>query len=176
MGFGVGLLISRMWWAGRGAEAGTFRVVSVTGGGSNELCSWFGSWGDPDLGGHRSADRTEDQDHVQRDGCEAVKKEIAIRLRAKALEVAKTFSNPERAHNPTAEVFELEGIEPTSEDTAAVYFKKNTGKRALAFFYWVNAGSGEWRYFFPTDSHILGMLEFKDRKVAVEAVNFPLNQ
>jgi hypothetical protein len=66
----------------------------------------------------------------------------------------------------------VDKIQPLSEDTAAVLFKKNTGKKAVAFFYIVKT---DWRYFFPRDSHILGMESFGEIKRGIEEYNFSFN-
>lgn len=101
-----------------------------------------------------------------------MRKDIALKLKAEAERVAREFSNPFRDRNPGGEIFELEGIQALSEFTAAVIFKKNTDKRAVAFFYYVK---DQWRYFFPSDSHILGMESFPEVKKRVEIENFSRN-
>jgi hypothetical protein len=45
-----------------------------------------------------------------------------------------------------------------SESVAVCIFDKiPSGKKAMAVMYYVNGGEGYWSYFFPTDSHILGL-------------------
>ena len=46
---------------------------------------------------------------------------------------------------------------------------------AAFFFYWTNGNGGKWNYFVPTDSHVIGMVNFKDKLPKVERHNFPLN-
>lgn len=101
-----------------------------------------------------------------------MRKTLAISLRKKASEVAHIFSDPNREYNPTGEVFEVERIDALSESAAGVVFKKSSGKRALAYFFYVK---NDWRYYFPTDSHILGMQAFAELKKKVEVLNFKEN-
>lgn len=82
------------------------------------------------------------------------------------------FSNPDRENNVNKETFRVASITPLSESAAAVIFLKNTGKRAAAFYYLIK---DKWRYFFPTDSHILGMERFAAFKDRVEAGNWKHN-
>lgn len=106
-----------------------------------------------------------------------MKKEVADKLVIKAGQVAQDFSRPERAFNTNQETFKVKDITPLSESTAAVVFEKQpTGKKALAFFYWRNGGAGaDWHYFFPTDSHVLGMSKIEHYLAEVEAFNFGRN-
>lgn len=104
-----------------------------------------------------------------------IKKEIAIELYKKVQEVAKIFSNPDRDKNYNNEVFEFEQIRPLSDFSAAVVFRKSSGKKAVAFFYYINSGYGMWKYFFPSDSHILGMEHFGQLKQQIEEFNFDKN-
>ena len=100
--------------------------------------------------------------------------EIAQALQAKADEVATRFSNPNRNHNYSGELFSVLQIKPLSEHTAAVIYEKDSGKQAVAFFYWMPK-QNEWWYFFPTDSHLLGMSQFPSIKAAIEQDNFMFN-
>lgn len=104
-----------------------------------------------------------------------MKKEMAIALKNKALEVAKTFSNPERLMNKTGETFELFEIVPLSESTASVTFKKNTDKYSVAFFYYLNGNGGYWCYFFPTYDHLEGLNQIRNILHEIEQKNFPMN-
>jgi len=101
-----------------------------------------------------------------------MRKDIALRLREEAERVAKEFSNPLRERNPGAEIFEVDEILALSEFTAAVVFKKNSGKKAVGFFYTVK---DNWRYFFPSDSHLIGMEAFPEIKKRIEIENFSRN-
>ena len=103
-----------------------------------------------------------------------MKKTVALTLSKKAKEVAWNFSQP-RELNPTNETFELKEIIPLSETTAYAKFLKSSGKLAVAFFYFLNNQGGHWEYFFPTDSHIIGMSCMNSVLREVERHNFPLN-
>jgi hypothetical protein len=109
------------------------------------------------------------------DGGICMKKIIAVELCRKAKNVAIQFSSTQRSKNFNEETFEVDYIRPLSEYTAAVYFKKNTDKRAIAFFYYVASGDGYWQYFFPSDSHILGMSMFGSLKADIEVENWNKN-
>ena len=100
-----------------------------------------------------------------------MRKEIAIRLREEAERVAREYSNPNREYG-NGEVFEVDEILALSEFTAAVVFKKDSGKRAVGFFYTVK---DNWRYFFPSDSHLIGMESFSEIKKRIEIENFGRN-
>ena len=99
-------------------------------------------------------------------------RQTALKLREKAKDVARLFSDPSRIHNPNDETFELEKINVLSEHTAAVTYLKSSGKRAVAFFYFNNEN---WYFFFPSDSNLLGMEAFIAVKREVEKMNFDKN-
>ena len=101
-------------------------------------------------------------------------KEVAHKLDRAASEAAKVFSNPNRPLNP-GESFRVAKVRPLSENTAAVCFKKSTNKTSLAFFYYVNTGGGQWRYFFVTYQHIAGMKQVEELLAKVEAFNYQHN-
>jgi len=101
-----------------------------------------------------------------------VYKQIAIKLKEKAEEVALMFSDPSRDRNLGGESFDLEKIMALSEYTAAVFYLKSSGKSAIAFFYYNN---NAWWFFFPTDSHLVGMSAFAEVKRKVEEDNFEKN-
>jgi hypothetical protein len=105
-----------------------------------------------------------------------MRKEVAQMLKAEAENTARVFSN--RANRP-AEPFEVHRIIPLSEALAAVIYLKEQGKKAMAFFYFLRdmgpERRGQWRCFFPTDSHLLGLRNFLDIKQKVEEENFGLN-
>ena len=98
-------------------------------------------------------------------------KQVAIHLKEKAEEVAKAFSNPNRDHNHTNEEFSVKSVRPLS---AAVIYKKTSGKLALALFYYIPAKT-RWEYFFPTDSHILGLSQIPQLKHNIEEYNYSAN-
>ena len=98
---------------------------------------------------------------------------IAVKLKDKAQEVAELFSQA-RERNFASEIFSVEEIIPLSEYTAAVIFLKNTERKAIAFFYWLESSGQKgnyWQYFFPKDSHILGMEIFGEYKRRTELEN-----
>lgn len=101
-----------------------------------------------------------------------MEKQIAIKLKKKAEEVARIYSNPDREYNPYGEIFKIDRIIALSGRTAAVSYLKNSGKRAAVFFHYVK---NYWEYFFPTDSHIIGMLAFPEIKKKIEEDNFDKN-
>lgn len=102
-----------------------------------------------------------------------MRKDLALSLKESAQTAAENFSRSGRTYNMTNETFEVESITPLSENTATVIFLKNTGKKAAFFFYFLRTGG--WRYFVPTDSHIIGMESFGKCKLDVEAWNYNLN-
>jgi len=101
--------------------------------------------------------------------------------RAKELDVfcntvAERFSNKTRQGNINNETFSVDEIIPTSDDSAVVNFKKNTGKLAVAFCYYINRGRSKgWKYFFPTDAHTVGMNAFAFYKLEAERKNYKKN-
>ena len=104
-----------------------------------------------------------------------MKKEVAQKLKTKAEEIATNFSRDDRAYNFSGETFSVSLIIPLSENTAAVLFDKSSGKQAVAFCYYIAMNNGTWQYFFPTDSHVLGMAGLADILRGVEKFNFELN-
>ena len=101
-------------------------------------------------------------------------KQVAIHLKEKAEEVAKVISNPNRDHNHTNEEFSVKSVRPLSDHMAAVIYKKTSGKLALALFYYIPAKT-RWEYFFPTDSHILGLSQIPQLKHNIEEYNYSAN-
>ena len=90
--------------------------------------------------------------------------------------VAERFSQTNREGNFNNESFELHEIIPMTDVTATVVFKKNTGKQAAFFFYYIAKGRSKgWKYFVPTDAHILGMCAFNHYKLEVERNNYKHN-
>ena len=61
-------------------------------------------------------------------------KEIAKELNIYANEVCSRYSKKDRAGNYNKETFSISEVIPTSDHTASVIFKKNTGKLAAFFF------------------------------------------
>ena len=99
-------------------------------------------------------------------------KDLKIKLIEEAEKVAKDFSSPNREFNYSKEVFEIDKIVPLSENTASVTYIKNTGRKGLALFYYINSKGGHWEYFFPKDGHILGLEFFKEHYRKIEEENF----
>lgn len=105
-----------------------------------------------------------------------MQKTVALKLQKEASLVAQRFSRKDRPGNFNQESFAVDQIIPTSDHTAVVRFKKNTGKIGLAFFYYIARGKSEgWKYFFPTDSHINGFRAFELEKYQIEKENFKFN-
>jgi hypothetical protein len=105
-----------------------------------------------------------------------VNKQVARELDEFVTIVADRFSKKDREGNVNQEDFSIDEVIPTSDHTAVVRFKKNTGKIGLAFFYYIPKGmSNGWKYFFPTDSHINGFRAFEMEKYQVEKENYKHN-
>jgi hypothetical protein len=103
-------------------------------------------------------------------------KERAKELNIFCTTVAERFSNKTRQGNVNNETFGVDEIIPTSDDSAVVNFKKNTGKLAVAFCYYINRGRSKgWKYFFPTDAHTVGMNAFAFYKLEAERKNYKHN-
>jgi hypothetical protein len=103
-------------------------------------------------------------------------KQIAKALGIAAREVAHNFSNKNREGNYKGETFSVHEVIPTSDQTAIVFFKKNTRKLGMGFFYYINRGYSQgWKYFFPTDSHVTGMMATQFYKLEVERINYKEN-
>lgn len=100
-----------------------------------------------------------------------MRQELKNMLIVKAKEAATKFSDPNRNYNGTRDIFQVEDVLVQSEDTAFVIFLKQSGLKALAVFYY-NRGFDDFVYFFPTDSHILGMQNLQSVKRLVEQYNF----
>ena len=104
-----------------------------------------------------------------------MQKNRALMLKETADAIAHTFSSNQREHNYLGEQFEVSAIIPTSESTAIVKLYKSSGKSAMAFCYWINMSGGQWRYFFPTYDHCVGMELIKDELHKIEKENFQHN-
>ena len=103
-------------------------------------------------------------------------KSIAQELDEYVQTIADRYAQKDRAGNLNNETFELDEIIPMTDVTATVIFKKNTGKQAAFFFYYINRGRSKgWKYFVPTDAHILGMTAFNHYKLEVERNNYKHN-
>ena len=103
-------------------------------------------------------------------------KQIAIELDSFVSEIASRFSRTDREGNVNNETFTVQEVIPTSNHSAVCVFEKNTGKRAVAFLYYIPRGmSSGWKYFFPTDSHINGFRAFELYKFETERHNYKKN-
>ena len=67
-------------------------------------------------------------------------KEVAKELNKFSKEIAKRFSRTDREGNASKETFTVEEVIPTSDHTAVINFRKNTGKVGVAFCYYINKG------------------------------------
>jgi len=101
-------------------------------------------------------------------------KQTARELKTFTDVVCLRYSNKGRANNFNNETFSVQEIIPTSDHTASVVYQKNTGKRAIFFFYYIQALK-KWNYFVPTDSHLNGMSVVIHQKVEVERHNYKYN-
>jgi len=102
-------------------------------------------------------------------------KNIAIALQEKAQGVAILYSKKDRDKNYDQDDFFLEKITPLSEYTAIATYNKTSGKKAIAFFYWLSQAEGRWEYFFPKESHVHGMRQVEKYLREIEQHNFPIN-
>ena len=103
-------------------------------------------------------------------------KQLVKDLTEFAEQVAKRYSQTEREGNVNNEQFAIVEVIPMSEHAATVIYEKTTGKQAAFFFYYINRGKAKgWKYFVPTDSHILGMQSFSHYKLEVERHNYKHN-
>jgi len=90
--------------------------------------------------------------------------------------VAERFSYNNREGNVSKEDFKVVEVIPMSDASATVIYEKSSGKQAAFFFYYINKGQAKgWKYFVPTDSHILGMASFSHYKLEVERYNYKHN-
>lgn len=105
-----------------------------------------------------------------------MKKDLVILLQSKSVDIAKNFSNTDRVCNGNKELFSVDKIIPLSESVAIIIFNKlPTNKKALAVTLYINGGEGYWQYFFPTDSHILGLKNIDTYLHDIEVFNFNKN-
>jgi hypothetical protein len=101
-------------------------------------------------------------------------KDTARALRARAEDVAKKFSYPDRKHNVNGESFKVHDIILLSAQTALVTYEKTTGKRAIAFFYHIMKQE-RWEYFFLGAQHMLNLDKIPGLYMEVENHNFKYN-
>jgi len=103
-------------------------------------------------------------------------KQLVMALKVKSREIATNFSNPNREFNHNHETFKVEEIIPLSEKTALTIFNKSSGKKAIAFLYYVNYNGGQWSYFIPTESHVYGMSKVQTYLQQIEEHNIKQNE
>jgi len=102
-----------------------------------------------------------------------MKHEIKTKLKAYADEVALILSDPRRNKANTAnEEFYIERLQPLSEDTAGVVYRKEPSKLKVAIFMWY--ANNQWWRIVATDGHLTGMLQFPLIKMRVEWENYEL--
>ena len=105
-----------------------------------------------------------------------MRKEVALTLKHKAVEVAKRFSNTDRANNFNNESFKVHEIMPISAQGAYVIFEKSSGKRAIAHFIHVDHPKNPfWQYYIIGAQHLLNLNVLSDKYLEVEQHNFPFN-
>jgi len=85
-----------------------------------------------------------------------MEKIVAELLKKKVDEVIKNFSNVHRKHNTNSESYSLDRIVALGESSACALFNKSSGKKALAFFFYVK-GMNYWSYFFVSYVILLGL-------------------
>lgn len=101
---------------------------------------------------------------------------MAKSLERRAQEVAEMFSRSDRGGNPMGETFAVRDIVVLSEITACVIFHKSTGKRAVAWFYYIRSrAKPRWEYFFVAYSHLVGLTRVADILHEIEQHNFNLS-
>lgn len=102
-----------------------------------------------------------------------MKHDLKEQLKAYAEEVAGILSDPKRnKKNMAKEIFYTESIEPLSEDTAGIIYRKEPSRLKAAVFVWY--AKGQWWRIAVTDGHITGMLLFPAIKARVERANYEL--
>ena len=103
-----------------------------------------------------------------------IKKIAAQKLRDKILDCEKRFSDSKRERNRNGEVFKCVNVVLLSESMALVTFEKSGGKHSSCWFFFVK---DYWIYFFPTDSHELGVFNYFINKyrLFLEGFNFDKN-
>lgn len=104
-------------------------------------------------------------------------KDRSIALERQAHQVAQLFSKKDRPKNVANEEYIVQEVRVLSEGTAAVVFDKQpTGKRAVAWFYWLNrAKNPGWHYFFVTYDHLVGLNRVAGMLHEVEQHNHRVN-
>ena len=102
-----------------------------------------------------------------------MKKDTVKKLYLKIQELETQFSNPDREYNSNNETFKCFDITPLSDSVALVHLQKDSGKQSIALFFYVK---NYWIYFFPTDSHELGMYNYLNNKYRLFLEGFNLDK
>lgn len=99
--------------------------------------------------------------------------ELKDSLTAYAEYLAGILSDPKKnKENKTGEIFYTESVQPLSEDTAGIVYRKEPSRLKAAVFVFY-AGNQWWRCT-ATDSHVTGMCLFPFVKVKMERENYEL--
>jgi|ADurb_Leu_01_Slu_FD_contig_31_1982058_length_4701_multi_4_in_0_out_0_8 hypothetical protein len=104
--------------------------------------------------------------------------EVARKLVEAAEGLARKYSDPDRQRKEGWEKrFEVVGYPVVGETAAIVIFRKESGKTALAFFWWSGGdnGKGGWHYFFPSYGHFEVLRKIPEIQSRVEMMNFNVN-
>lgn len=102
-----------------------------------------------------------------------MKHELKEKLKAYAEEVGGILSDPRRNRANTAkEVFYTESVEPLSENTAGVVYRKEPSRLKAAVFMWY--ANDQWWRIVANEGHIAGMLQFPTIKMKAELMNYEL--
>jgi len=105
-----------------------------------------------------------------------MRKDVAIELKNKALEIARRYSNKDRQNNYNGETFTVADIIPLSAQGAMVVFQKDTGKKALAHFIHVDHPKNPfWQYYFVGAQHFINLHQLEKVYADIEQHNFKLN-
>jgi hypothetical protein len=102
-------------------------------------------------------------------------KKVAVNLEYLAKMVSNKLELSKRNGKDNDEKYFVQEIITISDYTAICIFENNIGKRELCFFYYIPTGeSMGWKYFFPTDSHLLGFRAFDHFKFEIDRYNHKL--
>ena len=100
----------------------------------------------------------------------------ALELAQAADETAFDFSRTDRGGNPGGETFKVDRIIVLGETTAAVVFLKNTGKKAVCFYYYDNSRAHpRWAYFFITYAHLSSLRHVEELLFEIEQHNYQIS-
>lgn len=102
-----------------------------------------------------------------------MKHEMKTSLAREAEKIGRILSDPKQNKgNKTGQTYHTETVQPLSEDTAGIIYRKEPNKlKAAVFVFWTG---DRWLRCTATDSQITGMLLFPFMKVKVERMNYEL--